>query len=333
MSVQVSRALPGVSNSFWDAATTNGCANLGVVDLDLAQVRAFVAVVDHGHFGRAAQTLAVSQQGLSKRVARLEGQLGPLLERRRGGVALTAAGERFLPAARQLLEVADHAIAEVRSTPSAPLRVDVWSDLQSPAQAVRAIARDQPDIPVELSMRRDLMEALGALQRHEIDLAFGNVADLPNPLASELSAELAMVDTIAALVSAHSGLADRDRITSGDLVRCGIWWPMAGSSQELRAFIETYAQSIGATLVADGVNLGLDAAVQRVADDPTLILPVVSTWPLATRTDVRVLPLSPAPRYPWHAVWRTASTHPSLPRILRALRAARARAHPAGESA
>ena len=60
--MQVSRALPGVSNSFWDAATTNGCANLGVVDLDLAQVRAFVAVVDHGHFGRAAQTLAVSQQ-------------------------------------------------------------------------------------------------------------------------------------------------------------------------------------------------------------------------------------------------------------------------------
>ena len=105
------------------------------MDLDLAQVRAFVAVVDHGHFGRAAQTLALSQQALSKRVARLERGLGPLLERRRGGVALTPAGARLLPAARRLLEVADHAVADVRNAPPAPLRVDVWSEPQSPAAA------------------------------------------------------------------------------------------------------------------------------------------------------------------------------------------------------
>jgi DNA-binding transcriptional LysR family regulator len=130
------------------------------VDLDLAQVRALVAVVDHGHFGRAAQTLALSQQALSKRVARLESGLGRLLERRRGGVALTAAGQRFLPAARQLLEVADHAVADVRDTPAAPLRADVWSEVQSPAHAVREIARAEPDVLVELSMRRDLVEAV-----------------------------------------------------------------------------------------------------------------------------------------------------------------------------
>ena len=149
-----------MSNSYWDATTTSGCGNLGVVDLDLAQVRAFVAVVDNGHFGRAAQTLPLSQQALSKRVARLEDRLGLLLERRRGGVTLTAAGQRFLPAARQLLEVADHAFADVRNAPSAPLRVDVWGELHSPAQAIRTIARDRPDIVVELSMRRDLVEAL-----------------------------------------------------------------------------------------------------------------------------------------------------------------------------
>jgi DNA-binding transcriptional LysR family regulator len=309
-----------MSNSSRDATTTSGCGTLGRVDLDLAQVRAFVAVVDHGHFGRAAQTLALSQQALSKRVARLESRLGRLLERRRGGVALTAAGQRFLPAARQLLEVADHAVADVRDTPAAPLRVDVWSEVQSPAHAVREIARADPDVLVELSMRRDLVEAVGALQRHEIDLAFGNVAGLPDPLAPGLTAELVIVDTIAALVGAGGALADRDEITATDLVRRGIWWPMAGTSRELRAFIETYARSIGARLIDEGANLGLEAAVQRVAEDPTLIVPVVSTWPLATRTDVRVLPLRPAPRYPWYAVWRTAASHPTLPRLLRALR-------------
>src|SRR5215208_3281253 len=79
----------------------------GAVDLGLAQVRAFVAVVDHGHFARAARSLALSQQALSKRVARLEDRLGRLLERRPGGVTLTVAGERFPPAARRLLDVAD----------------------------------------------------------------------------------------------------------------------------------------------------------------------------------------------------------------------------------
>jgi DNA-binding transcriptional LysR family regulator len=293
------------------------------VDLDLAQVRALVAVVDHGHFGRAAQTLTLSQQALSKRVARLEARLGPMLERRRGGVTLTRAGERFLPAARELLELADCAVADVREAPAAPLRVDVWGDVQSPALALRAIVRDQPEIVVELSMRRDLAQALGALQRHEIDLGFGNVANLAHPLPDGLTAELVMTDAIAVLVSAHSALAERDHLAPSDLVRSGLWWPTAGSSQELRAFAEEYVRSIGATLNTEGTNLGLDALVHRVADDPALVAPVVATWPLGERAGVRVVPLLPAPRYPWYAVWRSRSLHPWLPRVLRALRAAR----------
>jgi DNA-binding transcriptional LysR family regulator len=312
-----------VSNSFGDATTTSGCGTLAAVDLDLAQVRAFVAVVDRGHFGRAAQELALSQQALSKRVARLERRLGRLLERRRGGVVLTPAGARLLPAARRLLEIADHAVADVRNAPPAPLRIDVWSDPQSPAQAVRQIVREQPDVLVELSMRRDLAEAVGALQRHEIDLAFGNIEGLPQSLPGELTAEQVLTDTIAALVSARSPFAGREQLTTADLVRQGIWWPMAGTSRELRNFIEAYAESIGAPLLSEGVNLGLEASVRRIADDPALILPVVSTWPLAAYPDVRVIPLRPAPRYPWYAVWRTAGAHPSLPRVLHALRAAR----------
>jgi DNA-binding transcriptional LysR family regulator len=290
------------------------------VDLDLGQVRAFVAVVDHGHFGRAAESLALSQQALSKRVARLERELGCLLERERGGVRLTPAGERLLPVARQLLEVADHAAAHVREAPPDPLRVDVWGEVQSPAEAMRAIAGEHPHLVIELSMRRNLGKALVALQRHELDLAFGNVPDLNSPLAPELTAELVMTDPIAVLVNANSDLANRDFIAPADLVRHGIWWPMAGSSPEVRAFVEQYARSIGAALVADGANIGLDAAIDRVAADPAILAPVVATWPLAERKGVRAVALRPAPHFPWYAVWRTASVHPSLPPVLRALR-------------
>jgi DNA-binding transcriptional LysR family regulator len=290
------------------------------VDLDLAQVRAFVAVVEHGHFGRAAQTLTLSQQALSKRVARLEHHLGPLLDRRRGGVVPTSAGRRFLPAARQLLEIADDAVADARRTAAAALRVDVWGEVHTPARAVRALAHEQPDLVVELSMRRDLAEAVGALQRHEIDLAFGNPAGLETPLPPELTSELVLTDTVAALVSVRSELAARDHLTPADLVRNGLWWPAAGSSRELRRAVRGYARSIGAPLRSDGRNLGLDEAVDQVAADPSLIAPVVSSWPLEGRPGVRVLPLRPAPTYPWHAVWRTGSPHPDLPRVLRGLR-------------
>jgi DNA-binding transcriptional LysR family regulator len=291
------------------------------MDLDLGQVRAFVAVVDHGRFGRAAQSLNLTQQALSKRVARLERELCPLLERRRGGVELTAAGARFLPAARRMLEVADHAVADLRGAPPAPLRVDVWGELHPPARLVRAVAREQPDLTVELSMRRDLVQAVGALERHELDVAFGNAANLADELPAELSAELVTTDPIAVLVNARGPLAAREHVTPDDLVRLGIWWPTAGSSPEVRAYADEYARSIGAPLTSDGRNLGLDALVERIAADPGLVAPVAAAWPLAGRDAVRVVPLRPTPHYPWYAVWRTAAQHPALPRLLWALRA------------
>jgi DNA-binding transcriptional LysR family regulator len=46
------------------------------VDPGMAQLRAFVRAADELHFGRAARTLSLTQQALSKRIARLELLLG-----------------------------------------------------------------------------------------------------------------------------------------------------------------------------------------------------------------------------------------------------------------
>jgi DNA-binding transcriptional LysR family regulator len=298
------------------------------VDLDLAQVRAFVAVVDHDHFGRAAQSLHITQQALSKRVARLESGVGVLLVRHRGGVALTPAGERFLPAARELLEVADRAVAGLREAPAPPLRVDVWSDVQTPAAMVRAIARDTPDLSVDLSMRRDLSAAIAALERHEVDLVFGNVANLGRMLPDGLSAELVATDPIAVLVHAQGPLAARDHVAAADLVRHGIWWPAAGTSAEVRGFAEEYAAAIGATLASVGSNLGVDALVAQVEADPRLVAPVVAHWPVAPDAAVRIVPLRPTPHYPWYATRRAGDQNPALRRLLAAVRAAGTRPAP-----
>ena len=81
------------------------------MDLDLAQVRAFVAAAEEQHFGRAAARLFLTQQALSKRIARLEDGLGVrLLARDRHGVQLTEAGQRFLVLASRVLADGDQAV-------------------------------------------------------------------------------------------------------------------------------------------------------------------------------------------------------------------------------
>ncbi|MFD0348644.1 LysR family transcriptional regulator [Kitasatospora aburaviensis] len=106
------------------------------MDLDLAQVRAFTAAAEELHFGRAAARLAISQQALSKRVARLEAALGArLLDRDAHGVGLTPAGRRFLEPARRLLVHGDRAVAAVACA-RRPLRIDVWGHLYAPMRTV-----------------------------------------------------------------------------------------------------------------------------------------------------------------------------------------------------
>ena len=82
--------------------------------VDLQQLRYVVAVAEAGNFTRAAERCFVVQSALSHQVARLERELGArLFARTTRRVRLTAAGEAFLPAARQCLAAAERARAEV----------------------------------------------------------------------------------------------------------------------------------------------------------------------------------------------------------------------------
>lgn len=75
------------------------------MDLDLTCVESFVALAHDLHFGHSAAELHLSRSGLTKRLQKLEAQLGVLLVNRPpgGAVSLTLAGERFAPHANVLL--------------------------------------------------------------------------------------------------------------------------------------------------------------------------------------------------------------------------------------
>lgn len=72
--------------------------------MHLRELRYFVAVAEHLHFTRAADSLFVSQPALSKQVRALESRLRvELFERDRRQVRLTAAGAALLPEVRAVL--------------------------------------------------------------------------------------------------------------------------------------------------------------------------------------------------------------------------------------
>jgi LysR family hydrogen peroxide-inducible transcriptional activator len=101
--------------------------------VNLRDLQYLVAVADHGHFGRAAESCYVSQPTLSTQLKKLEKELGvELVERSPRKVALTAAGEEIVRSARAiLLDVDDiHAIAKRAADPeSATLRIGLFPTL------------------------------------------------------------------------------------------------------------------------------------------------------------------------------------------------------------
>ena len=87
-------------------------------DLELRQLRAFVALIDQGSITEAARSLKLAQSTVSEALAALERALGAtVVSRRRGSRdwVLTAAGQALLPNAREVLAAIDRtyvAIAE-----------------------------------------------------------------------------------------------------------------------------------------------------------------------------------------------------------------------------
>ena len=95
--------------------------------MELAQLQAFLKVVELGSFSRAAEGLDISQPSLSARIIALEREVGGQLFHRMGrGVRLTELGRAFLPyveRAMESLEEGREALAGVRTATRGKLRI------------------------------------------------------------------------------------------------------------------------------------------------------------------------------------------------------------------
>ncbi|RTL52148.1 MAG: LysR family transcriptional regulator [Bradyrhizobiaceae bacterium] len=85
------------------------------MNVDLRQLRAFLAVARRGSFSRAAEDIGASQSALSLSVRQLETELGlKLLDRTTRQVNLTAVGERLVATSSRLIDELDSSLKELK---------------------------------------------------------------------------------------------------------------------------------------------------------------------------------------------------------------------------
>jgi len=139
------------------------------IDFDTALLRSFVVAARTGSISRAAQALGRTQPALSQKLRRLEDLVGrPLFERTPAGVALTQAGEAFLPYAERVLSLAGEALADMDRAGKLSGRcgVGLMEDLVSTSlpQELNDFTRRHPEVSLELMVGggSKMVEALEA---------------------------------------------------------------------------------------------------------------------------------------------------------------------------
>lgn len=143
---------------------------------------ALLTAVELGSFTRAAQRLSATQSGLTHMMNSLEKEVGfPLLLRDRYGVRLTAAGERVLPAARELLQASrqlESAIAAQNSLKRENIRVAAYSSICMHwlPTIVQQFRWSFPDVSVDIRMG-SVDEMYRWLQEDKVDLSFASRQD------------------------------------------------------------------------------------------------------------------------------------------------------------
>jgi DNA-binding transcriptional LysR family regulator len=140
--------------------------------LDIDAISAFLRAAELSSFTRAAEALGTAQSLVSTRIKRLEDGLGRLLLQRHPRlVRLTAEGERFLPAARELMAAHGKALSAFSA---APERIAVGISEQAVGAEIPAVLRrlsaHDPGIVINLRIApsRALEEAF---ERGELDVA------------------------------------------------------------------------------------------------------------------------------------------------------------------
>ena len=263
---------------------TGGCHSDRV---QIQQLRYVVALSEERHFTRAAQRLHVRQPSLSQQLKALEAELGTaLFDRSRGDVTLTAAGEAFLPWARQALADLDSARADVRELQGrrrGRLALGATPSLTTgllPPVLARVHAR-YPGIELLLHQAGSPDLAVQVVDGR-LDLALMIV---PTGVAGVSTVALAEEELVLAVPPGHP-LAAAERVTVQDLRGLPLVLFREGYDLRVRTYDVCRAAGFEPTLAVEGGEMDGVLALAAAGLGPTVV-PVCALRPEVPLVGVR----------------------------------------------
>jgi LysR family hydrogen peroxide-inducible transcriptional activator len=230
----------------------------------LRQLEYLVAIADCRHFGRAAQSVHVSQPTLSQQLRALEARLGvTLIERRLAGAELTPVGREIAERARRLLvgvkDIRDLA-ARAGEGAAGTLRFGVTPTLGPylMPEIIAALHRQQPDLKLYIREGIPDDQAL-ELSRGGLDMLLG-----PLPiLGDDLEIEPLFRERLFLVAPPDHRLAQRGTLAPADLR--GVELLSFDRRHHLYRQIETIAAEHEMVPLRDYEGTSLDSVRQMVA--------------------------------------------------------------------
>lgn len=199
--------------------------------MDVQKARAFLAVAEELHFGRAAQRLHIAQPPLSRMIRALEAELGAeLFERSPRHVALSEAGEALVEPARELVMLAQRIPEIVRrardgETGRVRLGYSGASVNGIVSKLIRGVRTARPELSVELHGSQLSYAGMERVRAGTLDAVIGRWDYLPDDVDSRV---IAHEDLLVALPDSHP-LAAQDQISPA-LLRDESWVVLPGGS-------------------------------------------------------------------------------------------------------
>lgn len=287
--------------------------------MEINKARAFLAVAEELHFGRAAERLHIAQPPLSRMIRALEEELGAeLFVRSPRNVSLTPVGEALIEPARELVMQSEriaHLVRRVQRGETGRVRLGFsGASVNSVvSRLVRRVHEDRPDLTIALQGAQLSQPGLERLRSGALDAVVGRWDVLPPEIDSHVVAR----EQLVLAVPEQHRLAERESITADDVANEPWIVLPGGSGATLSARLHEFAQR--GKFVPRIVETAADSATQLLMVDAGIGIALTFS---GVRENVPVHTVAFRPPEPslgdveMRLAWRRDSINPALAALL-----------------
>ncbi len=236
-----------------------------------ADIETFVAVVDLGSFSAAAERLGTAKSAVSRRVAQLEGRLGPrLLNRTTRRLSLTDAGRALHERAKRILSDLEEAEGEVAHAEAAlrgrlKVATPLSFGLLHLGPALEDFLIQHPELEVELDLNDRQVDLVS--EGFDLALRIGQLTDsslIARRISTVRRVTVASPDYLARHgTPQHPGELDRHHgLRYTNVPRQDAWSYVDAQGRPVRPRVPDRLAANNGELLADAAERGLGIAVQ-----------------------------------------------------------------------